>query len=122
MKASTILDYRKDPRFVITVPLVLFLATSLVYYLMLRARELSPEALTSRLLLFALWNINVILIIGILFVLTRNVIKLILERQRGVAGSRFRTKLVLTYLATALVPIGLLFFVATDLLRVSIDR
>ncbi|MBI2214382.1 MAG: HAMP domain-containing protein [Acidobacteria bacterium] len=122
MKASNLLDYRKDPRFVITVPLLLFVATSLVYYLMLRARELSPEALTSRLLLFALWNINVILILGILFVLTRNVIKLVLERQRGVAGSRFRTKLVLTYLATALVPIGLLFFVATDLLRVSIDR
>ena len=122
MKASTILGYRKDPRFVITVPLVLFIATSLVYYLMLRARELSPEALTSRLLLFALWNINVILILGILFVLIRNVIKLVLERQRGVAGSRFRTKLVLTYLATAMVPIALLFFVATDLLRVSIDR
>ncbi|MGK2857508.1 MAG: ATP-binding protein [Thermoanaerobaculia bacterium] len=122
MKASNILEYRKDPRFVITIPLVLFIATSLVYYLMLRARELSPEALTSRLLLFALWNINVILILGILFVLIRNVIKLVLERQRGVAGSRFRTKLVLTYLATALVPITLLFFVATDLLRVSIDR
>ncbi|MCM2315110.1 MAG: HAMP domain-containing protein, partial [Thermoanaerobaculia bacterium] len=122
MKASNILEYRKDPRFIITVPLALFIATSLVYYLMLRARELSPEALTSRLLLFALWNINVILILGILFVLIRNVIKLVLERQRGVAGSRFRTKLVLTYLATALVPITLLFFVATDLLRVSIDR
>lgn len=122
MKASNLLEYRKDPRFIITVPLALFLGTSLVYYLMLRARELSPEALTSRLLLFALWNINVILILGILFVLIRNVIKLVLERQRGVAGSRFRTKLVLTYLATALVPITLLFFVATDLLRVSIDR
>jgi PAS domain S-box-containing protein len=123
MKASELFsNYRKDPRFVVTVPILVFIATSLVYYTMLRARELSPQALTNRLLLFILWNINIILILGILFVLTRNVIKLILERQRGVAGSRFRTKLVLTYLATAIVPIALLFFVATDLLRVSIDR
>jgi PAS domain S-box-containing protein len=123
MKASEIFaNYRKDPRFIVTVPILIFVATSLVYYTMLRARELTPQALTNRLLLFILWNINIILILGILFVLTRNVIKLILDRQRGVAGSRFRTKLVLTYLATAIVPIALLFFVATDLLRVSIDR
>lgn len=123
MRASEIFSsYRKDPRFVITIPILIFVATSLVYYTMLRARELTPQALTNRLLLFILWNINIILILGILFVLTRNVIKLILDRQKGIAGSRFRTKLVLTYLATAIVPIALLFFVATDLLRVSIDR
>src|SRR6185436_12467516 len=41
---------------------------------------------------------------------------------RGIIGSRFRTKLVVTYIATSLVPVFVLFLVATDLLRVSIDR
>jgi two-component system nitrogen regulation sensor histidine kinase NtrY len=119
---EVLLRYRKDPRVIITVPLVILAATSLVYYVIQRAKELSPEALSSQVLLFVLWNINVLLILGIAFVLLRGVVKLVLERQRGIIGSRFRTKLVVTYVATSLLPIVLLFFVATDLLRVSIDR
>jgi len=117
-----VLRYRKDPRFIVSVPLVILAATSLVYYVTQQAKELTPEALSNRLLLFVLWNINLLLIIGILFVLLRGIVKLVLERQRGIIGSRFRTKLVVTYVATSLLPVVLLFLVATDLLRVSIDR
>ncbi len=117
-----VLRYRKDPRFIISVPLVVLAATSLVYYAVQQAKELTPEALTNQVLLFVLWNINLLLIIGIVFVLLRGLVKLILERQRGIIGSRFRTKLVVTYVATALLPVILLFLVATDLLRFSIDR
>jgi two-component system, NtrC family, nitrogen regulation sensor histidine kinase NtrY len=117
-----VLRHRKDPRFIVAVPLIILAATSLVYYVTQQAKELTPEALSNRLLLFVLWNINLLLIIGILFVLLRGVIKLVLERQRGILGSRFRTKLVVTYVATSLVPVVLLFLVATDLLRLSIDR
>ncbi|HEV3484116.1 MAG TPA: HAMP domain-containing protein, partial [Vicinamibacterales bacterium] len=117
-----VLRYRKDPRVIISVPLLILAATSLVYYAIQQAKELTPEALSSRLLLFVLWNINLLLIIGILFVLLRGIVKLVLERQRGIIGSRFRTKLVVTYVATSLLPVVILFLVATDLLRVSIDR
>ncbi|HEX8169818.1 MAG TPA: ATP-binding protein [Thermoanaerobaculia bacterium] len=117
-----VLRYRKDPRFIISVPLVILAATSLVYYVTQQAKELTPEALSSQVLLFVLANINLLLIIGILFVLLRGVVKLVLERQRGILGSRFRTKLVVTYVMTSLLPVILLFLVATDLLRVSIDR
>ena len=117
-----VLRYRKDPRVIVTIPLLILASTSLVYYVIQRAKELSPEALSSKILLFVLWNINVLLILGILFVLLRGIVKLVLERQRGIIGSRFRTKLVVTYVASSLVPVLLLFFVATDLLRVSIDR
>jgi two-component system nitrogen regulation sensor histidine kinase NtrY len=114
--------YRKDPRFIVTIPLLILAATSLIYYAIQKAKELSPEALSSQVLLFVLWNINVLLILGIVFLLLRGAAKLILERQRGIIGSRFRTKLVVTYVMLSLVPVGLLFFVATDLLRVSVDR
>jgi two-component system nitrogen regulation sensor histidine kinase NtrY len=117
-----LLRYRKDPRFIVSVPLVILAATCLVYYVTQQAKELTPEALSNRLLLFVLWNINLLLIIGILFVLLRGVVKMVLERQRGIIGSRFRTKLVVTYVATSLLPVVILFVVATDLLRVSIDR
>lgn len=114
--------YRKDPRFIITVPLLILAATSLIYYAVQRAKELSTEALNSQVLLFVLTNINVLLIFGILFVLLRGVVKLVLERQRGIIGSRFRTKLAVAWVATSLIPVLILFFFATDLLRVSIDR
>ena len=119
---EALLRHRKDPRLIVSLPLLILAATSLVYYAVQRAKELSPEALTSQVLLFVLWNINVLLILGILFVLLRGVVKLVLERQRGIIGSRFRTKLVVTYVATSLLPVVLLFLVATDLLSVSIDR
>jgi two-component system nitrogen regulation sensor histidine kinase NtrY len=114
--------YRKDPRFIVTVPVLVLTATSLIYYAIQKAKELSPEALSSQVLLFVLWNINILLILGIGFVMLRGLAKLVLERQRGIIGSRFRTKLVVTYMLMSLVPVGVLFFVATDLLRVSVDR
>jgi two-component system nitrogen regulation sensor histidine kinase NtrY len=117
-----ILRYRKDPRFIVSLPLVILAATSLLYYVTQQAKELTPQALSNRLLLFVLWNINLLLIVGILFVLLRGVVKLVLERRHGIIGSRFRTKLVVTYVVMSLVPVIVLFVVATDLLRVSIDR
>ncbi|HSP13213.1 MAG TPA: ATP-binding protein [Thermoanaerobaculia bacterium] len=123
MKArEVVLRYRKDPRVIVTFPLLILAATSLVYYLVQRAKELSTEALSSQVLLFVLWNINVLLIVGIVFMLLRGMVKLVLERQRGIIGSRFRTKLVVTYVAASLLPVALLFLVATDMMRVSIDR
>src|SRR5438874_9360041 len=119
---EVVLRYRKDPRVIVSVPLLILAATSLIYYVIQRAKDLSPEALSSKILLFVLWNINVLLIVGIVFVILRGVVKLVLERQRGVIGSRFRTKLVINYVAVSLIPVVLLFLVATDLLRVSIDR
>jgi len=117
-----VLRYRKDPRFIITVPLLILAATSLIYYAIQRSKDLSPEALNSQVLLFVLSNINVLLILGLLFVLARGVVKLILERQRGIIGSRFRSKLVIAWITTSLLPVIILFIFATDLLRVSIDR
>lgn len=117
-----LLRYRKDPRVIVTLTLLLLAATSLIYYAEQRAKELTTEALSSQVLLFVLANINVLLIFGILFVLLRGVVKLVLDRRRGIIGSRFRTKLALAWVATSLVPVLVLFFFATDLLRTSIDR
>jgi len=119
---ATLFRYRKDPRVIVTVPLLILAATSLIYYAVQKAKELSPEALSSQVLLFVLWNINILLIFGILFVLLRGIVKLVLDRQRGIIGSRFRTKLAITWVATSLIPVLILFFFATDLLRTSIDR
>lgn len=122
MLRAVVQKYRKDPRVLFAAPLVIVTISSLIYYLVQRTKELTPEALSSRLLLFVLLNISLLLIVGIVFVLLRTILKLLVERQRGILGSRFRTKLVATYILTSIVPIVLLFVIATDLLRMSIDR
>jgi two-component system nitrogen regulation sensor histidine kinase NtrY len=119
---ATLFRYRKDPRVIVTVPLLILAGTTLIYYAVQKAKELSPEALSSQVLLFVLANINVLLIFGILFVLLRGIVKLVLDRQRGIIGSRFRTKLAIAWVATSLIPVLILFFFASDLLRTSIDR
>src|SRR5205823_9521384 len=110
-----LLRYRKDPRFIITVPLLILAATSLIYYVMQRAKDLSPEALNSQVLLFVLSNINLLLILGIVFVLLRGIVKLVLERQRGITGSRFRTKLAVADVAASVLAVRALFLFASGL-------
>ena len=77
---EVVLRYRKDPRVIVSVPLLILAATSLIYYVIQRAKDLSPEALSSKILLFVLWNINVLLIVGIVFVILRGVVKLVLDK------------------------------------------
>jgi two-component system nitrogen regulation sensor histidine kinase NtrY len=113
---------RKDNRLIVGLALAVLVAWSAASVLEKRAAEMEAETITRGLLLFALSYINVTLIAAVLFVLFRTLIKLWLERRKGVLGSRFKTKLLVTYVGLTVVPIVLLFVTATGLLQRSIDR
>lgn len=83
---------------------------------------LSPETAGETLLLYALSTLNFLAFVTLLFVLLRNVIKLERERRAGVAGSRFKTRLVFYTVALSLLPVVLMFVFAYGLLNRSIDR
>jgi two-component system, NtrC family, nitrogen regulation sensor histidine kinase NtrY len=70
---------------------------------------------------FLLINLNIILLILFVFLVTRNLTKLIFERRRGIFGSRLRTRLVVAFFALSLVPSTLLFFVAEGFLTAAFD-
>jgi two-component system nitrogen regulation sensor histidine kinase NtrY len=114
--------HRKDTRWIVGGLAALLLVFTAGFYLLLRARELPPVLVTNRVLLFVLWYVNVVLILAVLFVLLRNVFKLLVERYHRILGSKFKTKLVLTYVGLSLIPVLLLFALSTQLLRGSIDR
>ncbi len=114
--------YRRQNRFLIVAFLLLLGLSVVGVFLVQRANAVSPQDLTNRLLLFVLWYLDVSLILVLVFILSRNVIRLIVERRSGVLGSRFRTKLVLTYVGLTLVPVIFIFLVANNLLQRSIDR
>lgn len=114
--------YHKENRVLISAFVFLMVLSSGAFYLLERAREASPEGLTNRVLLFVLWYLDISLILILSFVLLRNVLHLAMERRTGVLGSRFRTKLVLTYVGLTFVPVILIFLIATNFLQGSIDR
>ncbi len=114
--------YRRQNRFLIFAFLALLLLSLLAVYLAQRTQVASPRELTNRLLLFVLWYLDISLILVLLFILARNVVRLAVERRSGVLGSRFRTKLVLTYVGLTFVPVIFIFLIATNFLQRSVDR
>jgi two-component system nitrogen regulation sensor histidine kinase NtrY len=113
---------RKDRRLIVGLTLAILVVWAAVSVLEQRAASIEKETIAGGLLIFLLSYINVTLIAAVLFVLGRTLIKLWLERRRAVLGSHFKTKLLVTYIGLTAIPIGLLFFTATQLLQRSIDR
>jgi len=114
--------HHRDNRFLLGIFAFLLTLSTGAYYLLQRAQAVSPDELTNRLLLFVLWYLDISLILILSFILVRNVVRMVVEWRTGILGGRFRTKLVLTYVALTFIPVILIFLVATNLLQRSIDR
>jgi two-component system nitrogen regulation sensor histidine kinase NtrY len=114
--------WSRDNRILAGIAIALGAALAGLYALVLRTQTLTPAAATNRVLLFVLFYIVVLLILVLLFVLTRNAVKLFLEARRGVFGSRFRVRVVVTHVGLALLPIALLVLPTTSLLQRSVER
>ncbi len=82
----------------------------------------TPDTAAETLLLYALSTLNFLAFVTVLFVLLRNVIKLVRERQGARPGSKFKSRLVSYAIGLSLLPVLLLFFFAFGLLNRSIDR
>jgi two-component system nitrogen regulation sensor histidine kinase NtrY len=75
----------------------------------------------SNLIVFALFNLNLVVFLLLLVLLFRNLVKLYFERRHKVIGARFKAKLVLTFLALALTPGILIFIIASNFITTSIE-
>ncbi len=81
-----------------------------------------PETASETLLFYALSSLNFLAFVTLLFVLLRNVLKLVRERRAHRLGSKFKARLVSFAIGLSLLPVLLLFFFAYGLLNRSIDR
>ena len=85
--------------------------------------DVSPEySLGNNIAFFLLINVNVILLGLLVFLVVRNLIKLVFERKRRILGSRLRVRLVLAFIALSLVPTLLLFVIAGGFVTRSFER
>jgi len=114
--------HRKDTRLILSGLGLLLLILTAAFYLILRGRELPAFLINNRVVLFALWYVDVVLILAILFMLLRNVLKVLVERHHRILGAKFKTKLVITFIGLSLIPVLLLFVIASELLQGSVDR
>ncbi len=114
--------HRKDSRVILGGLALLLVVLTVVFYFFQKSRALPTVLVNNRVVLFVLWYVDVVLILAILFVLLRNLYKVVVERHHRILGSKFKTKLVATFIGLSLIPVLLLFVIATELLQGSVDR
>lgn len=76
---------------------------------------------SNTILMFILININLLLLILLIFLVFRNLVKLLYDRKRKVMGAKLRTKLVVAFIALSLVPTIVLFFFSINFITTSIE-
>lgn len=105
-----------------------FLVLASILLLLVLQMEQRLVELTSQLpvsnsiITLAVINLNILLVLLFLFLIFRNLFKLLLEKRRGVPGAKLRSKLVGAFIALSLIPTMLLFFVSAGFITNSIDN
>jgi two-component system nitrogen regulation sensor histidine kinase NtrY len=113
--------FRDNPRLILLGIAVLLAALVAMVTLADRSAELNPDFLTE-VVLYALSAADLTMLLALVFVLARNVVKLAVERRRGLPFSRFRAKLVLALLGLTIVPSVLVLIVGGELIRSSTQK
>src|SRR3954470_3479068 len=112
---------RDNPRLLLVGILVLVAAFVGLLALASRTTSFSPDFLTE-VVLYALSVADLTMLVGLVFVLARNIIKLVVERRRALPFARFRAKLVAVLLGLTLIPSILVLIVGSEVIRTSADR
>jgi two-component system nitrogen regulation sensor histidine kinase NtrY len=108
--------FRDNPRLILLGIVLLFGALAAMIFLADKSTELNPDFL-SEVVLYALSAADLTMVLALVFVLARNIVKLFVERRRGLPFSRFRAKLVLAMLGLTIVPSLLVLAVGGELIR-----
>lgn len=84
--------------------------------------QLQPDLpLSGNILLFALINLNVILLLLLAYLVLRNIAKMLFERRRNLLGTKLKTRLVAAFVGLSLIPTLPLFWMATQFIFSSLE-
>ncbi len=76
---------------------------------------------SNAILMFIVININLLLLILLIFLVFRNLVKLLYERRRKVMGAKLRTRLVVAFIVLTLLPTTILFLFSINFITTSIE-
>src|SRR5476651_2687329 len=113
--------FRDNPRLILGGIVVLVGVLVALLVIASGTSRFSPDFL-SEFVLYALSAADLTMLAALVFVLARNIVKLVVERRRALPFARFRAKLVALLLGMTLVPTVLVLIVGSELIRTNIDR
>jgi two-component system nitrogen regulation sensor histidine kinase NtrY len=112
---------RRRRRDVIIIAVVIVIVAMLSGVTVKSLRFSGAMPASNMVLMFALININLLLVVLLIFLVFRNLIKLYYERRQKTEGSKLRTKLVATFIGLTLLPSTVLFFFSLHFITSSIE-
>jgi two-component system nitrogen regulation sensor histidine kinase NtrY len=113
--------FQNNARLVAAVTVGLLTVFLVAEWVLRKSRDFEPDFASSA-LLFGLTVINLSLLLVLVFVLGRNLVRMLMEWRRGVFGARLRVQLLLVFLLMAVAPSVLLLLVGSDLIHQTVDR
>jgi two-component system nitrogen regulation sensor histidine kinase NtrY len=113
--------FRDNPVLILGAIVLLVAALLAMIGLADRTVQLSPDFL-SEVVLYALTAVDVTMLAALLVLLGRNIVKLLVERRRGLPFARFRSKLVLLLLGMTIIPVSLVLLVGSEVILKSAER
>jgi len=110
---------RRERIFIIVISIVLLALT----FFEIRFSHFGDKlSLVNSFIFYGFKNFSIILVLLLLFLLTRNIIKTYIEHKKTVPGSRLRTKLVIVFIGFTVIPTVLLFFISVLFIQSSFER
>ena len=114
-------ERRRRRREKILIVIILFVLAVLTYAETQILHFGASIPISNTILMFIVININLLLLILLIFLVFRNLVKLLYERRRRVMGARLRTRLVVAFIALTLLPTTILFFFSINFITTSIE-
>src|SRR5947199_3048055 len=113
--------FRDNPRLILAGIGALIVVLIALLAIASGTSRFSPDFL-SEFVLYGVSAADLTMLAALVFVLARNVVKLIVERRKALPFARFRAKLVLLLLGMTFVPAVLVLIVGSELMLQSVDR
>jgi two-component system nitrogen regulation sensor histidine kinase NtrY len=115
-------EMRKRRREAIMIVLLslLFLVLTLAEFRLTKVSSTLP--FVNSIFFFGLLNINIVLLMALVWLVFRNIGKLWIERRNKVLGAKLKTKLVISFLAFSIIPTLVLFVISAMYINSSFDK
>ncbi|UKL13786.1 sensor histidine kinase [Dissulfurimicrobium hydrothermale] len=119
LPTSEIKRRRRERLFILAAGVLMAVLSILEYYLISRPASF-PTPTGSNIIIFAVINLNIILVLLLVFLIVRQLVKVIFEDKKRLLGAKLRKKLVLAFIFLSLLPTLMLFFASFQFLRTSL--
>lgn len=114
-------ERRRRKRELILIPCILA-SVGLLTFIETRIIQFGTDIpISNTILMFILININLLLLILLIFLVFRNLVKLLYDRRRRAIGANLRTRLVVSFVALTLLPTTVLFVFSINFISTSIE-